>query len=149
MVLAREYCGLNITHTYSYFARSHLPVTFAPKYKKYKKRYTGNTTITTHSLPEASKGLRLDQIIITITNLYNFDPLKPHFYIAKQGFYRGTYYFCSKNRLWYSLEPPLRGGSNEYPQSMFWAEIWKNIRVSFFFIWKLSVFGGEIFNIFE
>ena len=25
----------------------------------------------------------------------------------------------------YSLEPPQRGSSNEYPQSMFWAEIWK------------------------
>ena len=25
----------------------------------------------------------------------------------------------------YSLEPPRRGGSNEYPQFMFWAEIWK------------------------
>ena len=25
----------------------------------------------------------------------------------------------------YSLEPPRRGGSNEYPQTMFWAEIWK------------------------
>ena len=25
----------------------------------------------------------------------------------------------------YSLEPPRRGGSNEYPQSMFWADIWK------------------------
>ena len=25
----------------------------------------------------------------------------------------------------YSLEPPRRGGSNEYPQSMFWAKIWK------------------------
>ena len=25
----------------------------------------------------------------------------------------------------YSLEPPRRGGSYEYPQSMFWAEIWK------------------------
>ena len=25
----------------------------------------------------------------------------------------------------YSLEPPRRGGSNEYPQSMFGAEIWK------------------------
>ena len=25
----------------------------------------------------------------------------------------------------YSLEPPRPGGSNEYPQSMFWAEIWK------------------------
>ena len=27
----------------------------------------------------------------------------------------------------YSLEPPHRGGSNEYPQSMFWAEIRKII----------------------
>ena len=25
----------------------------------------------------------------------------------------------------YSLEPPRRGGSNEYPQSMFWADIRK------------------------
>ena len=35
----------------------------------------------------------------------------------------------------YSLEPPRRGGSNEYPQSMFCAEIWKNLE---FLIWKLS-----------
>ena len=27
----------------------------------------------------------------------------------------------------YLLEPPRRGGSNEYPQSMFWAEIKKNV----------------------
>ena len=27
----------------------------------------------------------------------------------------------------YSLEPPRRGDSNEYPQSMFWAEIRKII----------------------
>ena len=33
----------------------------------------------------------------------------------------------------YSLEPPRRGGSNEYQQSMFWVEIWKNIRI---FIWN-------------
>ena len=46
----------------------------------------------------------------------------------------------------YSWEPPRLGGSNEYPQSMFWAEIWK---ISDFFIWKCSFFGGEIFNIFE
>ena len=26
---------------------------------------------------------------------------------------------------WYPLEPPRRGGSNEYPQSIFWAEIRK------------------------
>ena len=35
-------------------------------------------------------------------------------------------YFCSKHRLWYSLEPPPRGGSNEYPQSMFWGRNKKN-----------------------
>ena len=45
----------------------------------------------------------------------------------------------------YPLEPPRRGGSNEYPQPMFWAEIWK---LSKFFIWKLSFFGGKIFSIF-
>ena len=72
-------------------------------------------------------------------NMPNFDPLKPHFYIVKLGF-TGVYiifYFCSKHRLWvlvrtasaapnidceYSLELPRRGGSNEYPQSMFGAE---------------------------
>ena len=47
----------------------------------------------------------------------------------------------------YSLEPPHRGGSNEYPQSMFWAEIWKKILE--IFIWKFSFFGGKILNIFE
>ena len=43
----------------------------------------------------------------------------------------------------YSLEPPCRGGSNEYRQSMsqFWAEIWKISQ--FFFIWKFLIFGEE------
>ena len=27
----------------------------------------------------------------------------------------------------YTLEPPLRGGSNEYPQSMFWSKNKKNM----------------------
>ena len=56
------------------------------------------------------------------TRLYNFDPLKPHIYIVKLGF-TGVYIifpFLLKNiDCWYSLEPPQRGGSNEYPQSMF------------------------------
>ena len=29
---------------------------------------------------------------------------------------------------------------------MFWAELWKDIRI---FIWKISVFGGEIFCLLE
>ena len=57
----------------------------------------------------------------TKTCLYNFDPFKPHFYIAKLGF-TGIYIFflisAQKHRLWYSLEPPRRGGPNEYPHSM-------------------------------
>ena len=88
-------------------------------------------------------------VYITKTYLYNFDLLKPHFYIVKLGF-TGVYIIflisaqnidCGyslepprwgssneyhnllglKHRLWYSLELPHRGGSNEYPQSMFWA----------------------------
>ena len=45
---------------------------------------------------------------------------------SKTGVYRGIHYFSyfSKNIDYgYSLEPPRRGGSNEYPQSMFREEI--------------------------
>ena len=78
---------------------------------------------------------------ITKTCLYNFYPLKPQFYIVNLGF-TGVYIiflFLLKNiDSGYSLEPPRRGGSNEYQQSMFWAEIWK--KSDFFFIWKFSIF---------
>ena len=54
---------------------------------------------------------------ITKTYLYNFDPFKPHFYIVKVGF-TGVYiiYLISSQNIdcGYSLEPPRRGGSNEY-----------------------------------
>ena len=68
-------------------------------------------------------GADLDSTLdITKTYLYNFDPLKPHVYIAKLGFI-GVYIIfltsAQKHRLCYPLEPPRRGGSNEYPQSMF------------------------------
>ena len=35
------------------------------------------------------------------------------------------YVFAQNIDCWYSLEPPRRGGSNEYPQSLFWAKIRK------------------------
>ena len=66
---------------------------------------------------------------ITETYLYNFDPLKPHFYIVKLGF-TGVYiiFLISAQNIdcGYWLEPPRWGSSDKYPQSMFWAEIWKN-----------------------
>ena len=59
---------------------------------------------------------------ITKTRLYSFDPLKPHSYIVKLEF-TGVYIIflisAKKINCGYSLEPPRRGGSNEYPQSMF------------------------------
>ena len=69
--------------------------------------------------------------------------------MAKLGFTRVYIIFLSllKNiDCEYSLEPPQRGGSNEYPQSMFWAEMWK---ISEYFIRKFPVSGGEIFYTFE
>ena len=90
------------------------------------------------------------RIDITKTCLYNFDPLKPHFYTVKLGF-TGVYIICliSAQNIdcEYSLEPPGRGGSNEYPQSIFWAEIWK---ISDFFLSEnFLCFGSKIFSIFE
>ena len=66
---------------------------------------------------------------ITKTYRYNFDPIQPHFYIVKLGF-TGVYITlisAQKHSIdcRYSLEPPRRGGFNEYPQSMFLAKIWQ------------------------
>ena len=62
------------------------------------------------------------RVPITKTRLYNFEPLKPHFDIVKLGF-TGVYiiFLISAQNIdcGCSLEPPRRGGSNEYPQSMF------------------------------
>ena len=60
--------------------------------------------------------------IITKTCPCNVYPLEPHFYIAKLGF-AGVYLFflflLQNIDCGYSLEPPRRGGSNMYQQSMF------------------------------
>ena len=87
-------------------------------------------------------------LFITKTCLYNFDPLKPHFYIVKLGF-TGVYIICliSAQNIdcGYLLELPHWGGSNEYPQSMFWVELWKiseffYLKIFIFFVVKLSVY---------
>ena len=93
--------------------------------------------------------LVIRRLRITKTYLYNFDPLKPHFYVVKLGF-TGVYiiflFLLTSKDCWHSLEPPRRGGSNEYPQSIFWAEIWKiseflseNFQF-FFFAVKISIY---------
>ena len=68
--------------------------------------------------------------VITKLYLYNFDPLKLHFYIVKLGLTGYTLFFLFQLKnidCGYALQLPRRGGIIEYPQSMFWAEIWKKI----------------------
>ena len=91
-------------------------------------------------------------MVITKTYLYNFNPLKPHFYIVKLGF-TGVYIICLfllKNiDCGYMLEPLSQGGSNEYPQSMFWAETWKIsqfLSENFqFLVVKFSIYLSRLF----
>ena len=89
---------------------------------------------------------------ITKTCLYNFDPppLKPQFYIVKLGF-TGVYIIflisAQKHRLWVLVRTASSRRFYKYPQSMFWAEIW---RISDFFLSEnFQFFGGKILNIFE
>ena len=59
---------------------------------------------------------------ITKTRPKNIDPLEPHFYIVKLDF-TGVYiiFLISAQNIdcEYPLEPPRRGDSDKYPQSMF------------------------------
>ena len=82
---------------------------------------------------------------ITKTCLYNFDPLKSHFYIVNWGLqgYTLFFLFLLKNiDNGYSLEPPRRGGSNENPKSMFLSRnMKKKISENFqFLVVKFSIY---------
>ena len=93
---------------------------------------------------------KLFPVIVTITKTCpcNVYPLEPHFYITKLG-YAGVYLFflflLQNIDCGYSLEPPRRGGSNVYPQTMFWAKISKNLKFfhrnfQFLLVKKISVY---------
>ena len=77
------------------------------------------------------------------TRLYNFDPLKPHLYIVKLEFI-GVYiiFLISDQNIdcGYSLEPPRRGGSNEYLQSICFEQKYEKYKkklseIFHFFFW--------------
>ena len=55
------------------------------------------------------------------------------------------FFFAQNIDCGYTLEPPRRGGSNEYPQSMFWSKI-KKIGIPLqtpVLLYKSGVQGGE------
>ena len=82
------------------------------------------------------------------TCLYNSDPLKPHFYTVKLGFTWVYIGFLSAQNIdfEYLLEPPRRGGSNEYPNLCFEQ---KHEKYQNFYMKIFIFFGGKIFSIFE
>ena len=83
---------------------------------------------------------------ITKTCLYNFDPIKPHFYIVKLGF-TGVYIIflisAEKHRLWVLVRTAVLTSTHNLCFEQ------KYEKISECFIWKFSVFGGENFYIFE
>ena len=74
-------------------------------------------------------------LVITKTYLYNFDPLKPHFYIAKLGF-TGLYIIFSWSakiiECGYSLEPPAEAVLTSTHNLCFEQKYEKNIRFFLF-----------------
>ena len=71
-------------------------------------------------------------INITKTCLYNFDPLKPHFYIVKLGF-TGVYIIflisCQKHRLWVLVRTASSRRFKWVPTIYFLSRNMKNIRI--------------------
>ena len=92
--------------------------------------------------------------LIMKTYLYNFDPLKPRFYKVKLGFTRVYIIFlisAQKHGLWVLIRN--QGSSNKYPQSMFWAKIWKIsefLSENFqFLVVKFSIYLTCFCNVFQ
>ena len=87
-----------------------------------------------------SQPVHRHHLIITKTCLYNFDPLKAHFYMVYIIFLTSA----KKLDFGYLLKPPRRGGCNEYHNQCFEQKYEKNI----IFIWKFTFFGGKMFSIY-
>ena len=76
------------------------------------------------------------KIDICILKSSTFLSSKAFFFFNKKWYFSS---FSTKTYIvGYPLDAPRRGGSNEYPQSMFLSRNMKNIR--FFFIWKFLLF---------
>ena len=79
-------------------------------------------------------------------------PFNPTFIEQNWGLqgYTLIFLFLLKNiDCGYSLEPPRRGGSNEYPHSMFWAESWEKyknfyLKIFIFLVVKFSVYLNRL-----
>ena len=87
----------------------------------YHKLWLGNILLCANFFPSASHTLPLRKH--AYSNILKILPLKNENFQIKSS---DIFHITAQNiDCGYSLEPPRRGGSNEYPQSMFRAEIRK------------------------
>ena len=86
------------------------------------------------------EGTREKHLGIKKTCLYNFDSLKPRFYIVKLGL-TGVYIIflnsAEKHRLWVLIRTARRDGSNEYHNLYFEQkyEKYQNFYLKMFIFW--------------
>ena len=104
-------------------------------------------------------GQTLQRLIRVYTVCIKYNITKTYlnnFYVVKLGFtWLGIHYFSlflfKIIDCWYSLELSHRGDSNEYSQSMFWAEIWKKYQTFYlktisFWWWKFVYLNRQVFE---
>ena len=133
---------LTLSTQYKYFSRRHCYFSHKtgfeilcdslPKKKKKKKNpHLSSAELANRVVKDKMFWHHNSYLSITKTYLYNFDTLKPHFYIVKLGF-TGIYiiFLISAQKHRYILSKNMK-------------------KYQIFLIWKFSAFGGEIFNIFE
>ena len=78
--------------------------------------------------------------------LYN--TLKLHFYIVKLGCTLFFLFLLKNIDCGYALEPPRRGGSNGYPQSMFFSRYMKSIRIILVYMNRLVFLMSTTIGVF-
>ena len=82
----------------------------------------------------------------TKTCLYNFDPLKPHFYIVKLGF-AGVYIIFLISAQKHRMLIRVRTAVLTRTHNIFFVQKYEKYKILFYL--KFSFFGGKMFSIFE
>ena len=91
----------------------------------------------------------MKNVLIMEICLYNFEPLKPHFYIIKLGFTRVyiiLFISAQKHRLWVPVRTASLRPFQQVPTIYVLSRNMKNIRI---FYLKTSFFDSKIFSIIE
>ena len=98
--------------------------------------------------PDRKASVHRTSLISSKTCLYNFDPLKPHFYRVKLGF-TGVYiiflFSAQKHRLWVLVRIASAGRFQRVPTVYVLSRNVKNIRIFNEFLWQWIYLNRRVF----